>query len=199
MAVSDVLKACTDPVEPGGIYLVYAKAPITGTSCPKGGSTSPELGITFSSPGPAAPGGSYFAVQIINSDAVINQPTVGLGLDVLPKSTSYKYGGTGDFPASDSPKVCLSCTNLLNLTRAFSAVMFVMWQSTTTNSIPVPVGYEVWSFKGQAINSNGWKMNGPASTSPGTFVPSAGNQTATNPVTQVPLVNGFPTWTGSVQ
>lgn len=63
---------------------------------------------------------------------------------------------------SDQPKIDLTYyhPNAVQVSTAFSAEMFLMWQSNTLPSIPVPLGSVVWSFSEASVKDanspNGW-------------------------------------------
>jgi hypothetical protein len=77
---------------------------------------------------------------LVNSDVVNGACcTTGAKLDFLSIS----------LPANDTPGLYLPAAATL-VTRNFTANTFLMWQSSTTNSIPVPLGYRTWNFYGSA-------------------------------------------------
>ncbi len=194
------LTACTDPhgyTWPGGPWMYYATG-VTGLACP-GEAHYPAFGINFNTPTGYEndSGGSYLLVQLISSDTITGESanTFVAGLD-----TDYPYGSP---PTSDSPKVYLLPT-ATSVTRNFTANMFLMWQSNTTNAIPVPLGYQTWGFSGTATCSAacGTASNWTAANTPGTtpgpvgdFVPSSASQTEM--VGNNTLVDGYPTWTST--
>jgi hypothetical protein len=69
---------------------------------------------------------------------------------------AYPYSPDGDMNSSsytdDSPKAGLSDMQG-EVARDFRARMYLMWISTLTNAIPVPLGYVNWQFAGDAINT----------------------------------------------
>jgi hypothetical protein len=192
------LTTCTDPsgTYPGGPYMIYATG-VTGQACP-GQSNKTVDGISFNFPTGYTndSNGIYSLVQLINSDTITGEAvsSYGTGLD-----TEYPYGWP---PSGDSPKVYLQST-ATSVTRTFSANMFLMWQSTTANSIPVPLGYQTWGFSGTATCSSncGTASNWTATTNGtpgpvGSFTPSSASQTQ---VVNTTLVDGYPTWTSTSQ
>ena len=199
------LTTCIDPQDgstwPGGPWMYYATG-VTGPACP-GEANYPVVGITFNTPTGYAndSGGLYSLVQLIGSDTTTGEsvsPTV-VGLD-----GSYPYGYP---PDSDSPKVRLQPT-AASVTRILSANMFLMWQSNTTLSIPVPLGYQNWGFSGTATCTANcgtaaatWKaanIEGTTTGPNGGFVTSSPDQAQTNDRNNI-LVYGYPTWTGLAQ
>jgi len=193
------LDSCTDSngvFWRAGPYLAYAQN-YSGTPCPGQGFME-TFGISFNSPTgyQNTSGGNFVLVQLIGSDVVTGgcctQPA---GLD-----TKYPYGLP---PSNDNPITYLPPT-ITNASRTFTANMFLMWQSTTTGSIPVPVGYQNWGFSGTAIckancgSASNWTATNTPGTTPGpvgNFVTSDPSQTQTNDKNNV-LVDGYPTWAG---
>lgn len=177
-----------------GPYLVYGN--LTG-SCNGSNGTA---GMQFNTPAgySNSSNGSFFPVQLISSDVISGSSshTFTVGLD-----TKYPYGA-GTLPTNDAPYVLLR-SSYSSITRSFNATMFLMWQSSTSNSIPVPLGYQTWAFSGTAncSSSCGSASNWTATTSgtPGNvggWVVSNANQTS---VGNNVLVVGYPTWTGVSQ
>ena len=195
------LNTCIDPdgaTWPGGPYMIFATG-VTGPACP-GQANYPAFGINFNDPTGYEndSGGSYELVQLISSDTITGESA---GASIAGLDTDFPYGGP---PSSDSPKVYLLPT-ATSVTRTFSANMFLMWQSSTAGSIPVPLGYQTWGFSGTATCSAdcGTVSNWTAANAPGTtpgpvgdFVPSSASQTT---VGNNILVYGYPTWTSTAQ
>jgi len=190
------LTACTDSsgvIWNAGPYLVYAQDYV-GPACPGQGFMG-AFGISFNSPTgyQNSAGGSFFLVQLIGSDVVTGgcctQPA---GLD-----TRYPYGSP---PSNDNPGTYLPPT-INSASRTFTANMFLMWQSSTTGSIAVPLGYQNWGFSGTATCSaacgvaSSWTATTNGTPGPiGSFVLSSPSQTQTNDGNNV-LMDGYPTWT----
>lgn len=183
------LTACS--TYPGGPWMAYAQGE-TGPACP-GEATVTAYGITFNSPTgySNASGGAFSLVQLISSDTVTGQSgSSGAGLD-----SAFPYPGP---PSSDSPKIYLPSTSTA-VTRTFNANMFLMWKSSTTGAIPVPLGYQTWGFSGTATCSascgtaSNWTVTTNGTPGPtGGFVTSSASQTGVGNDT---LVDGYPTWT----
>jgi len=161
---------------------------------------SGTYGIVFNTPTgySNASGGSFFPVQLISSETASGSYNHSWTANL---DKQYPYG-LGSFPTSDTPDLGLFSTDT-TVTLSFSANMFVMWQSSTANSIPVPLGYQTWGFSGTAncSSSCGSPSNWTATTNGtpgpvGNFVPSAPSQTSVGNNT---LVDGYPTWTGVSQ
>jgi hypothetical protein len=191
------LDACIDSNGtpwPAGPYMFYGQG-ITGSICDATGTA----GINFDAPTgyQNTSGGSFLLVQLIGNDVGIGGCcTYGAGLD-----TQYPYGPP---PDSDSPDTYLQPT-VNSVSRTFTANMFLMWRSSTANSIPVPLGYQQWGFSGTATcNANcgtasNWTAAITLGTTPGpvgNFVPSDPSQTQTNDRNNI-LVDGYPTWTST--
>ena len=186
---------------PGGPWMAYATGE-TGPACP-GEANYPVVGISFNTPTgyTNVSDGNFLLVQLINNDVTTGE---SVGTPVAGLDGDYPYGFP---PTSDSPKIHLQPT-ATSVTRTFSANMFLMWQwqSSTTNSIPVPLGYQTWGFSGTATCSSScgaaesWTATNTAGTTPGPvggFVPSSPTQTLK--VGNNTLVDGYPTWTGPSQ
>src|SRR5579863_8013625 len=94
------------------------------------------FGISFNTPKgyQNASGGSLSPVQLIGSDIV----TGGCCSQPADLETRYPYG---PLPSNDNPSTYLSST-ATSASRALTANMFLMWKSSTANSIPVPLGYQ---------------------------------------------------------
>jgi len=135
------LTACSNPSMSAGPYLEFGNI-LAGSSCPGGISRAYAVGITFNSPTGYSntAGGAFSITQLVNSDVVNGACcTTGAKLDFLSIS----------LPANDTPGLYLPAAATL-VTRNFTANTFLMWQSSTTNSIPVPLGYRTWNFYGSA-------------------------------------------------
>lgn len=187
--------SCGD--NPGGPYLIYGAG--GGLAC-SGEGTITTAGIGFGPPTgyTNTNGGSFEIVQLISGDVITGGAggSYGTGID----SGSYPYSTT--FPAYDSPKLYLPPT-ATNVTRTFTATMFLMWQSGTANSIAVPIGYQTWGFSGGATCSSScgtvgnWTALNLETQGPiGGFNPSTPSQTSV-PNTNIVLQYGFPIW-GSI-
>jgi len=168
-------------------YLVYGNlsGSLTAPTCNPCGISFLATGYTNDS------GGSYLFGQIINTDNITGSYscTTSSGLD-----DQFPYGNSSPKGTADSPPLRLDPTDT-TLTRTFNATMYLFWQSSTTNSIPVPLGYQQWKFSGTATCSASCQ--------------SAANWAATTNSSGTGLVNafvastpaqpfsGYPTWSGS--
>lgn len=145
-------------------------------------------GIAFTPPTTSTPTGSFFFVQLVTGDTVVYShasatltctATNTPGLD-----GQYPYQGKIGQLVNDAPYHPLPIT-YTNSSRNFAATMYLMWQSNTSGSIPVPMGSVAWGFSGSTIQTNGtWSApSGSGSNQP--FVAASGT-------------GSFPTWTGTV-
>jgi hypothetical protein len=176
---------------PAGPWLAYGN--LTGSCTAIHGK---PVGITFNSPTgySNSSNGSFTPVQLLSSDTLSGSvnSTGTPGLD-----GSFPYNPV--LPTNDSPTLNLLSSDR-SLTRTFVATMFVMWQSNTANSIPVPLGYQIWGFSGTATcssncgSASSWTAttNGTPGNS-GTWVVSSPSQTSVGSIT---LQFGYPTWVG---
>lgn len=92
--------------------------------------------------------------------------------------------------AQDSPGIAV-IPPYTGYSRALTAQMFLMWQSSLALSIPVPLGSVTWSMSGAATQNattHVWSLNEGATGTAGPFVLSTAPKQANY---------GFPTW-GSV-
>jgi hypothetical protein len=122
-------------------------------------------GIVFTQDGGNAPsGGSFYWAQIILSD---NASGIGssyythscVGLDNL-----FPYASGNQ--TSDSPNVGLD-PRLTEMARVFEAHMYLMWKSSSTGSIYVPIGSVAWTFAGDAVqNTSNGKWSKQAASNP---------------------------------
>ncbi len=177
----------------GGPELVYGNLSGPDPAC---GNPSGTAGMTFLPQGSWPGAGTYFFAQVINSDQSSN------GYNASGKTYSCTDGGgiDGQYPyqgaynptsRNDAPTLPLPYNP--NASRNFNATMYLMWQSSTANSIAIPVGSVPWTFNATATCSSGcgaasgWVPNGAGGpTNQSIFVPSSPSQP----------FSGFPTWSG---
>jgi hypothetical protein len=151
-------------------------------------------GISFTASGTQPASGKWQFVQILVTNSVgvatTANPTLttsgcGTGLDNL-----YPYPSTTSNSAGDAPGNMISPmpsgTTYTEFKRSFTAKMYLMWQSKTVSSIPVPIGYVQWSTIEDGLRSSGgsWSLASDTSWNSGTFVASTASQTA----------DGYPNW-----
>ncbi len=186
VTVKDWSGTCTP--DGAGPYFVYGSLAVSGNtpSCTNTGT----VGISFAASGYSNfSGGDWFFVHLLNSN------TVTVGTD----SCTSTSGKDGDYPnpppENDSPFFHLLSTDR-SISRSFNATMYLMWKSSTTASIPVPLGYQVWAFSGSAIcsascgSAANWTPTTTGTPGPvGTFVQSTAQQSSF----------GYPTWTVQTQ
>jgi len=98
---------------------------------------------------------------------------------------NYPYQGGTNNTVTDAPFNPLLSTYATS-TRNFAATMYLMWQSNTTGSIPVPMGSVAWGFSGLSTKQPD-----------GSWVITSGNGSA-QPFAPASGVNSIPQWTGLV-
>jgi hypothetical protein len=186
VTVKDWSGTCTP--DGAGPYFVYGSLAVSGNtpSCTSTGT----VGISFSTSGYSNfSGGDWWFVQLLNSQTI----TVGTSTCT---STSGKDGPyPNPPPENDSPFFHLLSTDR-SISRSFNAAMYLMWKSSTANSIPVPLGYQVWGFSGSANcsascgSAANWIPTTSGTPGPvGTFVQSTAQQSSF----------GYPKWTVQTQ
>ncbi len=191
LATVDDLSGCS--IEGGGPTLAYGR--LTGM-VPVCGTTTGTPGITFTPSGNWPGTGNYFFVQTVDSDSSSNGYN-SLGKTLTCTNTpgvdgQYPYQGVYNPPSrNDAPTMPLAYSP--NASRAFNATMYLMWQSSTPNSIAVPVGSVPWTFNATATcssgcgDASGWTPSGVGGpTNQQIFVLSSASQSNL----------GFPVWGG---
>jgi hypothetical protein len=164
--------------------------PVPGTNCVYRG----DAGIIFSPPTigtTSTPPGSFFFVQLVTGDHVTyTYPSGGPPpLNCTATNTpgldgNYPYQGVTGQPVPDAPGTPLPSI-YSTVSRDFAATMYLMWQSNTSGSIPVPMGSNAWSFSGSTTQSNGTWSTPTGSGSYQSFVAASG-------------IISFPQWSGKV-
>ena len=181
---TDTLTGCS--ADPGGQYLVFGNLTGAVPQCSNPPSATGTAGIQFTPPTTQSPPGTFFFVQLVDTDTVTYSAsgssrtcTSTPGLDLL-----YPYQNKRGQLVNDAPALELLSTSTME-SRSFAATMYLMWQSSTSGSIPAPLGYVDWNFSGSASEPQLNSTWGPAtgSGSAGSFV------TATSPTF-------YPTWQG---
>lgn len=187
----DDLTGCA--AQSGGPNLVYGKLSGTVPAC---GNPSGTPGIQFFRQGTGPSAGNFIFAQVINSDTTSNGYN-GSGQTYTCTSAggidgAYPYQNSANpTTVSDAPLSPLVYNPTAS--RAFNASMYLLWQSTsTTNTIPVPLGYIPWTVNGSA--SCGTAPCNVASdwTPSGNGGPTS--QFVASTPTQAHL--GYPTWGG---
>jgi hypothetical protein len=181
----DTLTGCS--AQPGGPYLVYGNVSGPAPGC--SGKTTGTAGILFTASGTQPGSGKYFFVQLLTTDTTTD--TNSSGAKVVCTTTvgidqSYPYAGQPtSTTATDAPEAPLPST-YVTVNRVFNATMYLMWQSSTANSIPVTIGYQSWQFNGTGTQSGGkWTPSGSGAPI-GSFTTASASQAN----------KGYPSWTG---
>jgi len=147
---------CLDTPDDSDPYLYYANASGSDAPCPIAVIGNPS-GIKFTQP--ASSNGTYSFVQLItsgNKTTYISGNSKGAYITTPGLDGKYPYPplNPGDEYVSDSPDVPLVDTTIYSqISRTFSANMFLMWKSSKTGAIPVPIGSQKWYFKASTKNS----------------------------------------------
>jgi hypothetical protein len=175
-------------------FLAYGL--VSGYDCQL--SLTGAFGMTFI-PSGAPSAGTYSYAQLINSDARTANAISCSYSQGIDKGYPYSAFRPGSNPpqAIDAPYTPLPPDYTVN--RSFNATMFLLWKSSSTNSISVPIGYQTWGFAGSAKQdtSGTWiattdTTNGPPGPI-GMFFPSDGSQTTDG---YTALQDGYPIWSG---
>jgi hypothetical protein len=173
--------------------------PQTSTTCNNVVATS---GITFNATVNTLPGSSGQTewIQVISTNEITGDSVSGVlflinegtGLDnALPYNDHPDPVDATTTTTNDSPDNDLGVDEA-NLTRTFTAKMYLMWTSQTSGSIPVPLGYVKWVISGTAsaneTNTPPWSL---ASSTPTTKKFQVSQDTGTK-------THGLPTWSSLV-
>jgi hypothetical protein len=148
-----------------------------------------QAGITFAPPTTTSPPGNFFFVQLVTGDAIVYNRTGGQ-MNCTATNTPgldgrYPYQGATAQTVTDAPFHPL-LSPYATSTRNFAATMYLMWQSNTAGSIPVPMGSVGWGFSGLStkLADGSWTItSGSGSAQP--FAAASG-------------INSVPQWTGLV-
>jgi hypothetical protein len=151
-----------------------------------GNPTVPGIQFDASATPPSGDSGTFFYEQLIGEYNVVYYNgqgcsfSVGTGLD---NTDPYPSNGLS---TDDSPGIEVY-SNETEATANFSATMYLLWQSGTSDSIPVPLGNVNWQWSGDAVqNSGDWSVKSGSGSSGG-FVTSS-----TFPVWSTHVTNGNP-------
>jgi hypothetical protein len=181
-----------------GIATAIDQLRIIGNNLMRFGQTGGN-GITFtaSSTPPAGYSWSYVWYQLRTADsdhAVFNGGSLSCTTGAsaaqphLDGSAPYSAGAQ----AYDSPNIALPSGDS-QLSRTFSAKMYLLWSSGLANSIPVPLGYVTWSASGTATFNSSTGLWTVTSGNP-VPAPSAFAATVSYPSWTVTDANGpYPT------
>jgi hypothetical protein len=173
----DTLTGCTG--KPSGPYLIFGNisGPVPGCA----GTYTGAAGIAFSPPTTTTPAGTFSFVQLVNSDTVKYNALTCTATNTPGLDAAYPYQNKTGQLVNDAPFSPLPATYSTS-SRNFAATMYLLWQSSTAGSIPVPIGSVNWSALGSTTQSNGVWGTPTGSGSAGTFTASA----------------AYPSWTGVV-
>lgn len=145
-------------------------------------------GIKFTASGTQPGSGSFRWVQLVVTDTMWANTTTGVQSGSCTIGLDNKYPAATGTSTSDSPGVQLNVTDI-EIKRTFAAKMYLMWTSSTANSVPVPVGYIQWQNASAALHNNntsnsGWSLGSSNSWSANPFQASLASQN----------FHGYPTW-----
>jgi hypothetical protein len=180
-------------------YLYYANASGSDVPCPDAVIGDP-VGIKFTQPNNSS-NGNYLFVQLVTSGRVnfASGSSKGAWVTIPGLDDRYPYppNALGDLFVSDSPDTPLvdPAAVYSSVGRTFAANMFLMWKSSKTGAIPVPIGSQRWHFKASTKNtgyptSENWTV--PHTVYAGTdgdLVDYVQTAPSTSPY-------GYPTWKG---
>ncbi len=180
-------------------YLQYGNISGYESPCPVN-LTGDPVGIKFTQPDAPA-SGTYSFVQILTTSIVnyVSGESSGDYITTPGLDSQYPYPrvNPSDEYVSDSPDVVLvdGSTIYSEVSRTFSANMYLLWTSSNTGSIPVPIGSQSWHFKTSTTNSgypSGQNWSQPSTDYVGT------DGDPVDYVTTMPSVSpyGYPTWKG---
>jgi hypothetical protein len=134
-------------------YLEYGN--ISGYELPcLGGATGDPQGIKFTPPETNS-NGAYSFVQVLTGNRVryANGSSHGAFVSTPGLDGAYPYPPLpGYLYVSDSPDSPLG-QMYKKVSRTFSANMYLMWTSSKTGSIPVPISSQKWHFKTSTTNA----------------------------------------------
>ena len=144
------------------------------------GGVPTNIGISFaaSATPPSGYSNSFEWVQLITHDVSLLTPSSGAAvLTCTPTTQPVANTGTGldtEFPyatgstTNDNPRIGLSAT-YKEISRSFTATMYLLWNSGLSNSIPIPLGYVAWQSNGDAVltnsGSNTWSLKSGSGSS----------------------------------
>jgi len=150
-------------------------------------------GITFTNNTAEVPGGNFLWVQKVSKEYTLfcaggHSKTCQFATAL---DTVFPYPSTTSSP-TDSPDISLTSQTRLRVSFTGNYKMFLMWQSSTSNSIPVPFGAVPWTWSGHAIQdmrTHTWSCPTP---NPGGGICATGSSKSTSGFT---ASSKFPTWT----
>jgi len=176
----DTLTGCAG--YPSDSAMVFGNISGPVPNCP--GPYTGTPGIQFSPPTTSSPPGTFFFVQLVDSDTVYYSSLTCAATNTPGLDGQYPYQGKTGQSVNDAPFIQLPAT-YTTASRNFSATMYLMWQSGSANSIPVPMGSVAWTISASTSQSNGTWSTPSGSGSASSFTPAS-------------KTSDFPHWTGTV-
>jgi hypothetical protein len=147
------------------------------------GGTPTNVGIivTASAAPPSGYSNNFFWTQINASDTKVETLNNNTSTTCYPATvpaggdpfldTKYKLSTTNTW--NDNPSSPLNSSTFKELTRSFSATVYLMWDPGLLNSVPVPLGSVSWQWAGDAIyHGTSWTVKS-SSSSANLFQPSS--------------------------
>lgn len=189
--------ACLPILGDADPYLEYGN--ISGYKPPcLGATTGNPFGITFTMPTP--PSGAYSFAQLITEDTItytqgklgtLTCPTIP-GLD---GQYPYPLYDPDNNQTWDHPDLKLEQFDS-EISRTFNATMYLLWTSSKTGSIPVPISSQGWLFTEASTTNRGFPTSQSWTNPVWNAVGTDGNPV--DYVTTAPSRSpyGYPTWTG---
>ena len=186
------------PCLPSDIDFWLQYGEITGyddEACPGLGGESGTPGMKFIPPSDSS-NGSYSFVQIVTKDTTTYVEGSN-GKLVCPSSPGvdkvYPYPPLADGTTNDSPSVLLE-PFYSKVKRTFGATMYMMWTSSISGSIPVPISSQAWQFVQASSMNSGFSSSQNWSQPVWSQIGLNGN--ATDYVATAPSTSpyGYPTW-----
>ncbi len=189
--------ACLPILDDKDPYMEYGN--ISGQELPcTGGITGNPVGITFTTPTPSS--GAYSFVQLITKDTTtyaqgnkgtLSCPTVP-GLD---GQYPYPLYDPDDNQTWDNPAVKLELIDS-KVSRTFNASMYLLWTSSKTGSIPVPIGSQTWIIAQGSTTNTGYPTSQSWTDPVWNAVGKDGDPVDYVKTAPSQSPYGYPTWTG---
>jgi hypothetical protein len=181
-------------------FLYYANASGSDSPCPADVTGDPE-GIKFTQPDNSSDG-SYSFVQLVTSGRIsfASGSSKGAWVTIPGLDGQYPYppNEPDDLFVSDSPDTPLvdPAAVYSKVSRTFSANMFLMWTSSKTGSIPVPIGSQKWRFSASTKNT-GYPTSETWTTPATVYAGTDGDPVDYVQTAPSSLPYGYPTWKGT--
>jgi hypothetical protein len=193
--------ACFPILDDKDPYLYYANASGSDDPCPVDVTGDP-VGIKFTQPAssPPSPDGTYSFVQVVTGGRIDYVAGIGKGAKItipgLDGQYPYPRNAPGDLFVSDSPDVALVDNTVYSkVSRTFSANMFIMWTSSKTGAIPVPIGSQNWHFNASTKNT-GYPTSETWTTPATVYAGTDGDLVDYVQTAPSSSPYGYPTWKG---